>query len=83
MVGDDGARPMTNPTTRSQARYARAAGVLPKITLPADAEHARAAIVAQTGEQTAALIRRLLVEEAARLRRSATLRLANLSDVTG
>lgn len=53
---------MMTATTRSKARYQRAAAVLPKITLgPAEAE-ALAAEKARTGERTTELIRRLIRE---------------------
>lgn len=52
---------------RSKARYARAAFVLPPITLDNATDMARRAIATSTGEQTSTLIRRLLMDEAARI----------------
>lgn len=51
-------------TDRSRARNQRAARVLPPITL--DAEHARKldAILARSGESTAAWVRRMIREQA-------------------
>lgn len=52
---------MTTPTTRSKARYARAARVLAKITLGQAEAAALAALEARTGLSAAALVRALIL----------------------
>jgi hypothetical protein len=56
-------RPLTS-TERSVARYARAAKVLPPVTLDASRAKALDKILARTGESYAAWIRRLIDENA-------------------
>jgi hypothetical protein len=57
-------------TRYSKARYARAARVLAPITLAEPEAQALAEIQERTGENAAALVRRLLREEARRQRRA-------------
>lgn len=55
---------MTTPTTRSKARYARAAAVLAKVTLNAAEHDALRSLMVVRGISSAALIRTLLLEAA-------------------
>jgi hypothetical protein len=49
------------PTQRSKARHARAAAIIPAITLDATQAAALAAIRQRTGETVAGIVRRLIV----------------------
>jgi len=52
------------PTQRSLARFARAAAIIPPITLDAKTADALRRAQAASGESCAALVRRLIVEAA-------------------
>ena len=56
-------------TQRSTARRHRAAKVIPAITLDGDVAKALADVTASTGENVAACVRRLIADEALRLRK--------------
>lgn len=58
-----------NSTARSKSRFQRAAYVLGPVTLDDGVEAARQVVLEHTGEQTAELVRRLLVDEARRVER--------------
>lgn len=50
--------------SRSQRRYARAAGVVPSVTLDAECAACLAEIMQATGENKSDVVRRLIQEEA-------------------
>lgn len=61
-------RPKT-ATDRSLSRRHRAAKVIPAITLDRDAATALDAVTSSTGENVSACVRRLIADEALRLRK--------------